>query len=293
MARQDADDAFGARRDNHVDGVLGEDLAFGGDDLHSEWHACKHSGVAPSPRATWGALLPEARLKEPETGEYTAGQGGFAVSAMRISVHYAWVVAGITFLALLASAGIGATRAVLVLPLEQEFGWDRATISLALSINLLLFGLCGPFAGAIMARFGVRRVMLTALTTLALATGLSTFMQPAWQLVLLWGVVVGLGSGAMALVLGATVAARWFVRAAWSGDRPVRRQHGHRPAGLPAAAGGDHRDGRLARGRLARGRRRARRGGHRLRCSCATTRSEIGLQAYGAEAEPVSPLRRE
>jgi len=77
-------------------------------------------------------------------------------------LHYAWIVAGVTFLALLSSAGIGATRAVLVLPLEREFGWDRATISLALSINLLLFGLCGPFTGAIMARFGVRRVMLTA-----------------------------------------------------------------------------------------------------------------------------------
>jgi sugar phosphate permease len=127
-------------------------------------------------------------------------------------IHYAWIVAGITFLALLSSAGIGSTRAVLVLPLEREFGWDRAVISLALSINLLLFGVCGPFAGALMARFGVKRVMLFALTTLALATGVSTAMQSAWQLVLLWGVLVGLGSGAMALVLGATVATRWFVK---------------------------------------------------------------------------------
>src|SRR6202171_2795515 len=126
--------------------------------------------------------------------------------------HYAWVIAAVTFLALLASAGIRATYAVLVLPLEHDFNSDRATISLALSINLLLFGLCGPFAGAIMARFGVRRVMLVALLTLAVAVSLSTLMQAAWQLVLLWGVLVGLGSGAMALVLGATVAARWFVQ---------------------------------------------------------------------------------
>src|SRR5436190_21340897 len=97
-------------------------------------------------------------------------------------LHYAWVIAIVTFLALLASAGIGATRAVLVLPLERDFGWDRATISFALSINLLLFGLCGPFAGALMARFGVRRVMLAALTTLALSVGLSVFMTQAWQL---------------------------------------------------------------------------------------------------------------
>ena len=127
-------------------------------------------------------------------------------------VHYAWVVAGVTFLALLASAGIRATSGVLVLPLGREFGWDLATISLALSINLLLYGLCAPFAGAIMATFGVRRVMVGALCTLAVAVGTSTLMQSAWQLVLLWGVLVGLGSGAMALVLGATVAARWFVQ---------------------------------------------------------------------------------
>jgi sugar phosphate permease len=127
-------------------------------------------------------------------------------------LHYAWIVAGVTFLALLSSAGIGATRAVLVLPLEHDFGWDRATVSLALSINLLLFGLCGPFAGALMTRFGVRRVMLAALATLAVAVGLSTLMTQAWQLIALWGVAVGLGSGAMALVLGATVATRWFVK---------------------------------------------------------------------------------
>ncbi len=130
----------------------------------------------------------------------------------RPRIHYAWAVAAVTFLALLASAGIGATRAVLVLPLEREFGWDLATVSLAFSLNLLLFGLCGPFAGALMTRFGVRRVMLVALSTLAVAVGLSTLMQAAWQLVVLWGVLVGLGSGAMALVLGATVATRWFVR---------------------------------------------------------------------------------
>src|SRR6266567_4043215 len=97
-----------------------------------------------------------------------------------LPVHYAWIIAGVTFLALLASAGVRATYVVLVLPLEHDFNWDRATVSLALSINLLLYGLCGPFAGALMGRFGVRRVMLAALTTLAVGVGLSTLMQNVW-----------------------------------------------------------------------------------------------------------------
>jgi sugar phosphate permease len=130
---------------------------------------------------------------------------------MRWRVHYAWVVAFITFLSLLASAGIRSTSTIMVLPLEHDFGWDRATVSLALSVNLLLYGLCGPFAGALMSRFGVRRVMLVGLTTLAVATGLSVFMSQVWQLIGLWGLLVGLGAGSMALVLGATVATRWFL----------------------------------------------------------------------------------
>ena len=133
------------------------------------------------------------------------------VKEKSMRLHYAWVIAGVTFLALLASAGIRATSTVMVLPLEHDFGWERSTVSLALSVNLLLYGLCGPFAGALMARFGVRRVMLAALTTLAVSVGVSSLMSTAWQFVTLWGVLVGLGSGAMALVLGATVATRWFV----------------------------------------------------------------------------------
>jgi sugar phosphate permease len=126
-------------------------------------------------------------------------------------VHYAWVVAAITFLALLSAAGVRATSSVMIIPLEHDFSWDTATISLAFSVNLLLYGLCGPFAGALMTRFGLRRVMLVALATLAVATGASVVMAQVWQLLALWGVMVGLGAGAMALVLGATVATRWFV----------------------------------------------------------------------------------
>jgi MFS family permease len=126
-------------------------------------------------------------------------------------VHYAWVVAGITFLALLGSAGFRATPGVLIVPLEQEFGWSPATISLAVSINLILFGLTGPFAAALMERFGIRPVMSAALAMIAAGSAMTVLMRAPWQLDLVWGVVVGLGTGSMASVLGAMVANRWFV----------------------------------------------------------------------------------
>ncbi|MDF2630593.1 MAG: major facilitator superfamily 1 [Symbiobacteriaceae bacterium] len=126
-------------------------------------------------------------------------------------VHYGWIVVVVTFITMLGAAGIRATPTVLILPLEHEFGWDRATISLAISINLILFGLCGPFAAAVMERVGMRATMAGALLLLAAAVGLTTQLSAAWQLVLLWGVLVGLGTGAMSGWIAATVSNRWFV----------------------------------------------------------------------------------
>lgn len=126
-------------------------------------------------------------------------------------IHYAWVIATLTFFILLISAGIRSTPGVLMVPLEQEFGWTRSTVSIALAINLLLYGLVGPFAAAFMERFGIRRVILVALSLLFIGVSLTTFIHLSWQLTLLWGIVVGLGTGCTASVLGAVIANRWFV----------------------------------------------------------------------------------
>jgi MFS family permease len=133
-----------------------------------------------------------------------------SVGALR-RVHYAWIVAGVTFVTLLGAAGFRAAPSVLIVPLQDDLGWSRATISAAVSVNLILFGLIGPFAAALMQRFGLRRVVVVALATVATGALLTTQMTAPWQLILLWGVVVGSGSGCMATVLAATVANRWFV----------------------------------------------------------------------------------
>lgn len=126
-------------------------------------------------------------------------------------IHYGWVMVAVTFLtSLISSASVGAPG-VFILPLEKEFGWSTTQISSALSIRLLLFGLMAPFAAALMERFGLRRVVVSALTIIAAGLLASLAMTQAWHLILLWGFVVGFGTGMTAMVLGATVAARWFV----------------------------------------------------------------------------------
>ena len=125
-------------------------------------------------------------------------------------IYYGWAVVAATFLTTLASAASISAPGVFIVPLEQEFHWSNAEISSALSIRLLLYGLVAPFAAALINRYGMRNVVLCALTTIISGLVLSLFMTEVWQLIVLWGFVVGLGTGMTALVLGATVAARWF-----------------------------------------------------------------------------------
>ena len=126
--------------------------------------------------------------------------------------HYSWIVLAITFVILLVGACIRSTPGVLIVPLREEFGWSTATISAAVAVNIFLYGMIGPFAVAVMERFGLRRSVCGALLLLAVGVALTAGMRAPWQLMLLWGVVVGSGTGMVALVLGATIANRWFVK---------------------------------------------------------------------------------
>jgi MFS family permease len=125
---------------------------------------------------------------------------------------YAFVVVAVAFLALLAGAGQRSAPGVLIVPLEQAFGWGRDTTSLSAAIGIFLYGLVGPFAAALMQSFGVRRTLLCALMLMSAATGASAWMTEPWQLILSWGVLSGLGTGCVAIVFGATVINRWFVK---------------------------------------------------------------------------------
>ncbi len=125
--------------------------------------------------------------------------------------HRAWTVAAIAFVTIIGAAGFASLPGLLIDPLHEEFGWGRGTIGFAVSVNLALYGLTAPFAAALMDRFGIRTVIAAALTVIAAGGGLTVFMTEPWQLILCWGVLVGLGSGSMALAFAATVTNRWFV----------------------------------------------------------------------------------
>lgn len=124
--------------------------------------------------------------------------------------RYAFVVVAVIFLALLIAAGLRSAPGVLMLPLEDAFGWRRDTISVAAAIGIFLYGLAGPFAAALMDRVGLRRTLLGALALMSVSTAASLFMTEAWHLVATWGIFSGIGSGAVASVLGATIVNRWF-----------------------------------------------------------------------------------
>ena len=131
---------------------------------------------------------------------------------LKSKIHPAWIVAGITFATLFATAGFRSAPSVLILPLEEDFGWRRDVISLAVAINVLLYGFTAPFAAALMERFTIRKVVMAALFTVGTGALLTIWMSQSWHLMLLWGVVVGVGTGSMALVFAATIANRWFVK---------------------------------------------------------------------------------
>ncbi|WP_190819544.1 MFS transporter [Saccharopolyspora pogona] len=128
----------------------------------------------------------------------------------RTRIHRAWWVAAVTALAVISAGACATTAGLLVTPLHDEFGWSRATIGIAVSVNMALYGLASPFSAALMDRFGIRRVAVGALLLIASGAGLTTIVSDSWQLVLGWGVLVGIGCGALAMAFAATVTHRWF-----------------------------------------------------------------------------------
>jgi MFS family permease len=131
---------------------------------------------------------------------------------MRRRPHYAWIIAAVGLVTLITSAGFRSTTGILIVPLQDEFGWSRATISFAVAINLVIYGLGGPFAAAFVEKYGMRRVITVAVLGISLGAGLSTQMTAPWQLDVLWGVVNAAATGAISVPLGAMIANRWFAR---------------------------------------------------------------------------------
>jgi len=146
------------------------------------------------------------RIRDSDSVTLTAAQKRTPLAR----IHWAWVVAAVSFVAILGAAGFRSVPGVMMNPLHHEFGWSHGVVGLAMSVNMTLFGLTAPFAAALMDRFGVRPVLSVALVLIATGSALSVTMTASWQLVLLWGVLVGVGTGSISMGFVATVATRWF-----------------------------------------------------------------------------------
>jgi MFS family permease len=151
-------------------------------------------------------LVAARRIRDSDSVTFTAAQKSTPLAR----IHWAWVVAAVSFIAILGAAGFRSVPGVMMNPLHHEFGWSHGVVGLAMSVNMTLFGLTAPFAAALMDRFGVRPVLSAALLLIAAGSALSVTMSASWQLVLLWGVLVGVGTGSISMGFVATVATRWF-----------------------------------------------------------------------------------
>jgi MFS family permease len=151
-------------------------------------------------------LVAARRIRDSDSVTLTAAQKRTPLPR----IHWAWVVAAVSFVAILGAAGFRSVPGVMMTPLHHEFGWSHGVVGLAMSVNMTLFGLTAPFAAALMDRFGVRPVLSVALVLIATGSALSVTMTASWQLVLLWGVLVGVGTGSISMGFVATVATRWF-----------------------------------------------------------------------------------
>ncbi|HEX5142204.1 MAG TPA: MFS transporter, partial [Dehalococcoidia bacterium] len=125
-------------------------------------------------------------------------------------IHYGWVVLGTALFIVVTASGVRATPGVLIRPLEAEFGWSRSSISLAIAISLLFYGIASPLSGKVAERYGLRVMTLAFLTTSGIGVASSVLIEHLWQMRLFWGFFVGFGTGGVATVMGAIVANTWF-----------------------------------------------------------------------------------
>lgn len=125
-------------------------------------------------------------------------------------IHYSWVILSITFFSIISAGIVRSSSGVFIVPFENEFGWDRSMISFAFATSLFLYGISGPFMAALIESIGLKKMMISAMLTLVVGVLLTYIMEKPWQLIFIWGIIIGLGSGLFLTVLSPYVANRWF-----------------------------------------------------------------------------------
>jgi len=125
-------------------------------------------------------------------------------------LFYGWIVAFSAFLILLVVGGIY-SFGVFFQPLLGEFGWTRAMISGAFTLQLIVIGGFSVVMGRLTDKYGPRIVMTACSVFLGAGYLLMSQITSIWQLYLFYGVLIGIGgSGSWIPML--SVVTRWFVK---------------------------------------------------------------------------------
>lgn len=127
-------------------------------------------------------------------------------------MYYGWVIVGASFFISFLTVGGRNGFGVFVIPMSEEFSWDRGTISLAASIGFLLNGLSQPFIGRLYDRIGGRKLILVSLVII----GISNLMLAATNhivfLIIVFGVVMAIAMSGGSINTTVSIISKWFER---------------------------------------------------------------------------------
>ena len=128
----------------------------------------------------------------------------------KAKIFYGWWVVAACFVLCFLYAGAGFySFSIFIKPLENEFGWDRAAISLTMSIHFIIGGLTGPFIGKLIQTYGPKKVMTLAAAGSGASFLLVSLTRSLWYYYLIYALLALMLCG-IGVVPISSLLANWF-----------------------------------------------------------------------------------
>ncbi len=127
-------------------------------------------------------------------------------------IYWGWYVVVGAFLVLSVNYGARYCFGVFVNPLSVQFGWSRSVISLGASLNMFVYSLCSIFTGRIADRVAPRWIITVGALIASLGFVLTSFIRTPLEFYVVYGLLIGISSSGMGVVVANTSVGKWFVR---------------------------------------------------------------------------------